>query len=255
MILNPDRIKTREKLILTGIYLSKYGSLGVKRLGFRTYAEAYNVVGYALGSRPSSIKNYRDEFDPIFPNSRKGWHNREIREYCKRVLDEYGTLDFEPFTGLIKSFVGYDENVWSAVQTKEGEREERASGFANRLITGLAAERYFESVHRTLPEFRGCVIENTTQLGCGYDFKLCREKSKDFLAVEVKGIRQKVGSVSLTPREYEAATEMQDRFYLFVVKNFQKTPYHELFLNPIAGKLQFTRTERVLIQVSWLARV
>jgi hypothetical protein len=199
-------------------------------------------------------KNYRDEFDPIFPNSRKGWHKREIREYCRTVLDDYEDLDFESFTGLIKSFTGYDENTWSAVETK-GEREERASGFAKRLITGLAAERYFESVHSSLPEFQGYGIENTTQLGCGYDFKLCRERSKDFLVVEVKGIRETVGSVSLTPREYEVATELRDRFYLFVVKNFQKEPYHELFLNPTGGKLQFTRTEHVLVQVSWLTRI
>ena len=254
MILDPSRIPNREKLILTGIYLSKFGSPGLKKLGFRTFAEAYNVVGYALGSRPSSIKNYRDEFDPFFPNSRKGWHKREMREYCRKVLDQYANLEFEAFAGLIKSFVGYDENTWSSVQTKD-EREERASGFAKRLITGLAAERYFESVHSSLLEFQGYAIENTTQLGCGYDFKLSGEKSKDFLAVEVKGIREKVGSVSLTPREYEVAADLQDRFYLFVVKNFQKEPYHELFLNPTAGKLQFTRTERVLIQVSWLTRV
>jgi hypothetical protein len=98
-------------------------------------------------------------------------------------------------------------------------------------------------------------MENTTQLGCGYDFKLHKESESNFLAVEVKGVREKAGSVSLTPKEYEAATELQDRFYLFVVKNFQKDPYHEVFLNPTAGKLQFTRTERVLIQVSWLTRV
>jgi hypothetical protein len=77
----------------------------------------------------------------------------------------------------------------------------------------------------------------------------------DHLVVEVKGIRETTGSVSLTPKEYEVATELQDRFYLFVVKNFQKSPYHELFSNPLAGKLQFTRNERVLIQVSWLTRV
>jgi len=254
MNLDPSRIANREKLILAGIYLSKFGSLGLKRLGFRTYAEAYNVVGYALGSRPSSIKNYRDEFDPIFPNSRKGWHKRAIREYCKKVLDEYGKLDFASFSGLVRSFVGYDENIWSGIQTKDDE-EERPSGFAKRLITGLAAERYFESVHSTLPEFQGLSMENTTQLGCGYDFRLNREGARDFLAVEVKGIREKVGSVSLTPREFEAATELQNNFYLFVVKNFQKEPYHELFLNPIAGKLQFTRTERVLVQVSWLTRI
>lgn len=254
MILDPVRIASREKLILTGIYLSKFGSRGLKRLGFSTYAEAYNVVGYALGSRPASIKNYRDEFDPIFPNSRKGWHNREIRGYCRKVLDEYGGLEFEPFAGLIKSFVGYDENALSALPTKD-EREERASGFANRLITGLAAERYFESIHATIPEFQGLTVENTTQLGCGYDFRLSREVGDDFLAVEVKGIRERVGSLSLTPKEYEVASDLRDRFCLFVVKNFQKDPYHELFLDPVAGKLQFTRTERVLIQVSWLTRV
>jgi len=254
MNLDPSRIPNREKLILTGIYLSKFGSLGLKRLGFRTYAEAYNVVGYALGARPSSIKNYRDEFDPIFPNPRKGWHKREIRQYCKKVLDEYGKLDFVSFSGLIKSFVGYDENTWSGIQTKD-DGEERASGFAKRLITGLAAERYFESVHSTLPEFQGLSMENTTQLGCGYDFRLTKHGAKDFLAVEVKGLREKAGSISLTPREYEAATELQNNFYLFVVKNFQKEPFHELFLNPVAGKLQFTRTERVLVQVSWLTRI
>jgi len=60
------------------------------------------VVGYALGSRPSSIKNYRDEFDPIFPNARKGWHKREIHQPSKKVLDEYGKLDFASFSGLIQ---------------------------------------------------------------------------------------------------------------------------------------------------------
>jgi hypothetical protein len=92
-------------------------------------------------------------------------------------------------------------------------------------------------------------------LGCGYDFKLSQKEESDFLAIEVKGIREQSGSVSLTPREYEVATELRDRFYLFVVKNFQRVPYHEIFLNPTAGKLQFTRVERVVIQVSWLTRM
>ena len=84
MILDPDRIAIREKRILTGMYLSKYSALGLKRLGFQTYEEAYNAVGYALKGKPLSIKNYRDEFDPFFPNSRKGRRNRDIRNYCKK---------------------------------------------------------------------------------------------------------------------------------------------------------------------------
>jgi hypothetical protein len=108
MELSSQRIATREKLILVGLYLSKYDSLGLKRLGFDNFAEAFNVIGYALGSKPASIKNYRDEFDPLFPNRRKGWHKRKTRSYCLKIFEEYKGLDLEPFTGFVKSFVGYD---------------------------------------------------------------------------------------------------------------------------------------------------
>lgn len=254
MILDAGRIAHREKLILTGLYLAKYDSAGVTKLGFRSFAEAYNVIGYALGSRPASIKNYRDEFDPLFPNRRKGWHKRPIRDSRLKVFEEYKSLDIELFTGLIKSFVGYDENIQGEVHAIE-EREESASGFAKRLMTGLAAEHYFESVQPGLPEFQGFESENTTRLGCGYDFRLHMADDDKFLAVEVKGLRGLTGGLSLTPREYEAATAMRNRFYIFVVKNFQKTPFHEIFPDPLSGKLEFTRSERKVIQVSWLASV
>jgi hypothetical protein len=254
MILNPDRIANRTKLILAGLYLAKYDIAGLGRLGFRSFAEAYNVIGYALGSQPASIKNYRDEFDPLFPNRRKGWHKRPIRDYCLKIFEKYKTLDVELFTGLIKSFAGYDENVLSEFKVDE-EVEESASGFARRLITGLAAEQYFESVRPSIPEFQGLELENTTRLGCGYDFRLHEVKRSEFLAVEVKGLRELTGSLSLTPKEYAAAAAMRDRFYLFVVKNFRKSPFHEMFPDPLSCRLQFTKSERVTIEVSWLTRV
>jgi hypothetical protein len=253
MLLNSQQIAKREKLILVGLYLSKYDSLGLKGLGFENFAEAFNVIGYALGSKPASIKNYRDEFDPLFPNGRKGWHKRQIRQYCLRVFEEYKSLDFESFTGLIKSFVGYDENVWSEVQGKE--ESESESYFAKRLITGLAAEQYFASVQPSLPEFKGYAVENTTRLGCGYDFRLRRETQKDFLAVKVKGLKSRIGSLSLTPKEYDVATTLRERFFLFVVKNFQESPFHEIFQDPLSGRLQFRKSERITVQVSWLANV
>jgi len=253
MLLDSQQIAKREKLILVGLYLSKYDSLGLKGLGFENFAEAFNVIGYALGSKPASIKNYRDEFDPLFPNHRKGWHKRQIRQYCLRVFEEYKNLDFESFTGLIKSFVGYDENVWSEVQ--DNEESESESYFAKRLITGLAAEQYFASVQPSLPEFRGYALENTTRLGCGYDFRLRTETQKDFLVVEVKGLKDRIGSLSLTPKEYDVAMTLRERFFLFVVKNFQESPFHEIFQDPLSGRLQFRRSERVMVQVSWSANV
>jgi len=79
----------RESPIIAGLYLSKFDSLGLEELGFGSFVEAFNVIGYALGSKPASIKNYRDEFDPLFPNRRRGWHKRPIRDYCLKVFERF----------------------------------------------------------------------------------------------------------------------------------------------------------------------
>lgn len=254
MLLNPQRIATREKLILAGLFLSKYDSVGVKKLGFESFVEAFNVIGYALGAKPMSVKNYRDEFDPLFSDRRKGWHKRPTRDYCLKVFKDYKEMDLETFTGLVKSFLGYDENAWSEVETKR-KKEDSASTFAKRLITGLAAEQYFESVQPRLSEFKGYVLENTTRIGCGYDFRLKSETQSDFLAVEVKGLAERTGGLSFTPKEHAVAAALTNRFFLFVVKNFRESPFHEIYQNPLSGTLRFAKKEQVVVHVSWLTSV
>jgi len=246
----------REKLILSGLYLSKYDAGALAKLGFDGFTEAFNVIGYALGARPASVKNYRDEFDPLFPNRRAGWHKRPLREYCREVYEKYNHLDFETFTALIKSFFGLAQ-IESRNQPDSEERVGAiASTFAQRLVTGQAAERYFESAYLAIPEFQGCVLENTTQLGCGYDFCLRKESHwEDFFAVEVKGLNDSTGSISMTEKEFQIARSFRDRFFLFVAKNFRETPSHSLFRDPASCGLGFTKVERMVLQVSWSAKV
>src|SRR5690554_2265762 len=98
-------MNARDKSILTGLYLSKYNEKGLSELGFNTFQEAFNILGYSLQNKPSSIKNYRDEFDPLYPNKRKGWHKRTIREYCKEIYNEFNNLNFDDFSDLIKTFL------------------------------------------------------------------------------------------------------------------------------------------------------
>lgn len=252
MILDPHRIATREKLILAGLFLSKFDTVGLAMLGFESFIEAFNVIGFALGGKPASIKNYRDEFDPLFPNLRAGWHQRSPRSYCAKVLKEYESLDLQTFCALIKSFVGYDEQASTEVPV---DGDENDSAFARRLMTGLAAEHYFESVQPGLSEFSDYVVENTTRLGCGYDFRLRSKTDNPFLAVEVKGLKDRAGGLSLTPKEHQVAATLTDRFYLFVVKNFRESPFHEIYRNPLASPLSFERKERVIVQISWLTSV
>ncbi len=48
---------------------------------------------------------------------------------------------------------------------------------------------------------------------------------------------------------------MKERFFLFVVKNFRESPFHEVFQDPLSTGISFSRKERVTIQVTWLASV
>lgn len=255
MILNSKQISQRNKLILAGLFLSKFDRRALQAFGFKGFTEAYNVIGYALGAKPASIKNYRDEFDPLFPNRRSGWHKRSTRDYCLKIFEDYKGLDFDLFVSLIRSIAGFDENIWSGTQSEEDSGEEGQSSFARRLITGIAAEQYFESAHSSVPEFKDRSLENTTQLGCGYDYRLRGNSDTDFLVVEVKGLRGATGGLSLTPKEYETAEVMRDRFFLFVVKDFQRSPFHEVYQNPLASRLQFRRLEKVTIQIAWSTSV
>ncbi len=248
-------LTSRQKQVLCGLYLSKFDTAGLNSLGFETFAEAFNVIGYSLGSEPASIKNYRDEFDPFFPNMRKGWHKRQMREYCREIYEKYKSLDLADFTGLTVSFfrVGGEAGVETSAAT---ERDDGTSGFARRLVTGLAAERYFEAIHPSLPVFRGFSLENTTAFGCGYDFRMCSEHDREnFLAIEVKGLSGQSGSLAMTPKEYDVASTLRDRFFLFVVRNFREVPCHVIFQNPVHSVLEFRKLERIVLQVSWLTSI
>ena len=195
---------------------------------------------------------FKSAVQALFPNPRAGRHQRTTRAYCAKVLKEYESLDSQTFSALIKSFVGFDEDASNELPA-EGDGSD--SAFARRLITGLAAERYFESIQPGLSEFNNYVVENTTRLGCGYDFRLQSKTDDPFLAIEVKGLIDKRGNLSLTPKEHHVATTLADRFYLFVVKNFRESPFHEIYRNPLASPLSFERKERVITQVSWLTSV
>jgi len=251
MILNPNQLGHREKQILAGLFLSKFDNHALNILGFESFTEAFNALGYGLSSRPASIKNYRDEFDPLFPNKRLGWHKRERREYCVKMAHDYENLPLESFAHLVASFVGTSVD---APQTTEAFGEDLTPGqFAKRLITGKAAEQYFQRKWTAVQEFESCELEDTTSHGCGYDFRLWPKDGGKFKAVEVKGLADQAGSIQMTAKEHACAKDLKERFYLFVVKNFRDKPFHQVHSNPLAGPLAFECKERLVKQISWSA--
>ncbi|MES2685109.1 MAG: DUF3883 domain-containing protein [Pseudomonadota bacterium] len=243
----------RDKSIIAGLYLSKFDVEGLSLLGFNSFVEAFNIIGFALGVQPASIKNYRDEFDPLMLNQRKGWHKRPMRSHCKKIFDDFSNLDLIDFSKLVEKIIRKNsvaDDLFSELLTLE---EPAESSFAKRLVTGQAAEEYFLSVYKDIDLFSQGEIHNTTKLGCGFDFKISFESS--FLGVEVKGLSEASGSILMTSKEYAVASRLQERYFLFVVKNFKEKPEHEYYQNPLGDKLQFKEIERQIVQRSWVARV
>jgi len=247
------KLSLREKSILAGLYLSKFDTKGLHYLDFDSFAEAFNVIGLALGVQPASVKNYRDEFDPLFPNNRKGWHKRPIRDYCKAIYDTFNGLRLDEFAKLLKQIVYKEHDIdvlMEEVARKEGIGEQT---FAKRLITGQAAEQYFKTKYKEIDLFSGFEIEDTTKLGCGFDFRLISPSI--FYGVEVKGMNEASGNIAMTNKEHSVASFLKDQYFLFVVKNFKENPFHEFYRDPLGGKLIFNRVEQRAVQISWTTKV
>ena len=242
----------REKLIIAGLFLSKFDKIGLANLGFESFTEAFNTIALSLKARPASLKNYRDEFDPLFPNPRQGWHKRPMREYCKVLYERYGNLALEEFTQLLKPllFQGPMVESWESGEV-EGEAFDDNGSFAKRLITGAAAEGYFEGVFPEIDTFHNCALINTTAVGCGFDFKIDRPDEAPYFAVEVKGLRAASGNVLLTEKEHRVASRLRDRYFLFVARHFAEEPFHTLYRDPLACGLSLTRSEKTVVIVNW----
>ena len=90
-----NNISPRDKAVLMGIFLSKFDRKALEVFGFDGFWQAFNTLGYSIGIPPRSVKNYRDEFDPYFSNPRKGWRNRELRDYCRVLMEETESFSFE----------------------------------------------------------------------------------------------------------------------------------------------------------------
>ena len=235
-------IKNRDKLIICGLFLSKFDDLAYKSLGFSSFIEAFNVLGFALQGKPSNIKNYRDEFDPYFNNTRKGWYQRELRAYTKEIFEKYKDIEFETFKNLIFSFL--IENYEEKLQVSEFLETKIETSFIKRVATGKAAENYF--LQNFKKHFEGFNVFDVREFGCGFDFKL--DLNQRQICVEVKGLNENKGQFLLTQKEFEVANKLKENYCLFIVKNLKEMPKESLFFNPLE---HFDFKQNKSVQISY----
>ena len=238
----------RSKAILMGLYLSRFDKQALESFGFTSFKQAYNVLGYSIGFIPKSIQNYRDEFDPLFPNGRKGWRNRNIRDYCREFYDLTQNWSFDLFYSVIRSFIDKETIIDETFEPILTNRDV----IVNRLITGKAAEEYFIMNYKNIECFQNYNLTDTTNWGCGFDFKLSLDIERYY--IEVKGLNGQSGGILMTEKEYTVAKQFKDKYCLFIVSNFRDKPKHNMYFNPTeCSNIDFRRREQQITQVSYSA--
>lgn len=245
-------------MMIAGLFLSKFDREGLKFLGFTSFVEAYNAMGYALGGKPNSIKNYMQEFDPMFPNQRRGWHKRTMREHCRDAYERYESFSIDSFYALLSPMLSLGKGQPPKGMEELAVLDEHSlsnDSFCKRIITGAAAEGFFETSFPTMTEFPGHGLKNVTRFGCGFDFRLQPPDDGSFIAVEVKGIAGNTGEVMMTAKEHQVAGYLKERYFLCVVRNFCERPVMSLFRNPLEQGPQFSFRDHTQVTRTWHARI
>ncbi len=239
--------------MICGYYLSRFDQDAYARFGGDSQSATHKAIAGPLSVPAESIKNRRDEFDPVHDNPRQGWHTREMYTSRKRVIEAFAELSEPELFAIVSSILTQPagESAGVIVAQLAADSDEANDGtetFSLRGPTGAKAEAAFIDYHcqTRLPaigELRDCRYDQ-----CGYDFAI---DTKDALiAVEVKGLSGQTGGLSLTGKEWQVAKDMGDLYFLAVVRNVGSQPDVSLIQNP-ASLLTPAMRVYTTLQVSW----
>lgn len=246
-------MEPNHKLCLyVSFYLSKFNEEAYKQLGFKTMYEAHAEIGRLLNMNPHTVKNMRDQFDPLFGH-RVGWYQAPLSPSRVKIVEACDHLTEFEMRQIVTDILFPDNstnpedraNLLSIVNTDD---EQAAPG---RLIlrgpTGRKAEDFFiDHYNRNFMPVKG-TITDTRDLAAGYDF--CIDAGRKYY-VEVKGLADETGGVLFTGKEWEKALEYKDDYYLALVSGLGSTPVIRFIKNP-AAVLRSVRNIIRTVQINW----
>jgi hypothetical protein len=234
-------------------YLARFDHDAYNNLGFGNQLETHNKIGEILLINPHTIKNWRDEFDPVFGH-RAGWYQRPMSPSRVRIVQALENLEESQIREIVKDIISGRiqneeddlEQLLNIVTTDDDKK--KTSIFILRSPTGrLAEEFYLKHFAENKKPFDGELID-CRDLGVGYDFKI--ETQNGFVYIEVKGLSAFSGGILLTSKEWEVAKAKDMNYFLCLVSNLSEKPKVTFIQNP-AGKLYPKRNITTMIQISW----
>jgi Domain of unknown function (DUF3883) len=237
--------------IIVAYAMSRLDDLFLKRFGFSSWHRAFSATGDRLGVRPASMKNLRDEFDPIHPNGRRGWHKRPLRPNRQRILGEFCDSSDEAMIDIISRLLAGDKEVEKVVVKPLASARDPVANVAERLRTGRLAETYFMENSESICGISAKSLLDCRYQACGFDFGV---HGRDLLAIEVKGLKTMRGGILFTDAEWNQANRREDNYWLIVVGGLERHPRAMVVKHP-AISLTVTSSIRNVSAISWRANV
>lgn len=234
-------------------YLARFNNEALGNLHYTTWNNAFEEIGKILKVKPHSVKNWRDEFDPLFGH-RVGWYQRPMSPSRIKVAQALEDLNETQVRSIIEDILTSkikeepeEEAQLLSIITDEP-KGKAIKGFILRGPTGKAAENIFIQYYneKSIPR-KGSLID-CRELGCGYDFKIEATGLETF--IEVKGTIDISGGILFTDKEWRTATEKGEDFFLCIVKNVGTNPEISFIQNP-AFKLKPKKNICTTIQINW----
>ncbi|MEX1002210.1 MAG: DUF3883 domain-containing protein [Crocinitomicaceae bacterium] len=234
-------------------YLARFDKIALKNLGYKNWESSFIDISTKLDVKKHSVRNWRDEFDPLF-GYRAGWYQRPMSPSRTNVALALENLDEPEIRAIVEDILSGKiqsdtENLNHLLSiADENSDKDKNSSFILRGPTGKKAEQFFIEYHRknNLP-FGGELID-TRDLGCGYDFEIKTESASHF--IEVKGLAGNLGGLLFTNKEWETAKLERVKYTVCLVTNINELP--ELsFINDPFSRLNPRKNIIQTVQVQW----
>ena len=249
--MRPARELLEIEAIIVAYAMSRLDAEFLRRFSCPSWRSAFASFGESLGVRPASLKNLRDEFDPIHPNTRRGWHQRPLRHNRQRVLAQFCDASDEALIEVVRRILSGDELVRTLVAEPIAQARDRIENVAERLRTGRLAEDFFLTHCEAICGIAHANLVDCRLEACGFDFGISTQPR---LGIEVKGIKRHRGQILFTDHEWQQANRRQDDYWLVIVGCLESDPSGKLVKNP-AQNIEVACSIRNTTAVSWQATI
>ncbi|MEZ6043933.1 MAG: DUF3883 domain-containing protein [Planctomycetaceae bacterium] len=236
--------------MLAGYYLSRFDKVAYGRFSGQSHSAVHKYLAERIGVPASSVKLWRDEFDPIHANSRQGWHKRKMAPSRLRMAEMLGGVSEVGVYGLlIDCFENQEANVVELLREIDAPSPGSNEKIPTRSLTGGRAEEQFINWFRTGKSIFTGPLDDCRLLQCGYDFEAFYAGAQAY--IEVKGLRDNSGGVLMTDKEWTTCAELGELYFMILVRSVEATrPTIEVYRNP-AETLKARQNVATVVQVSW----